>query len=117
MLTPHPLANTLSTSETSDPSPEIAAITYGDHGWTSSLVTYLTNDGTLTSYIRNGTTWTSGQPSIAQNAASNLSITAIASTQDMKMYAITNGTIYEYEVDEDDPLNWSMLSTVFTNSS
>lgn len=107
---------------TSDPSPEIAAITYGDHGWTSSLVTYLTSDGALTTYMRNGTTWTSGQPTITKSSSSaqdqdqsSLAFGAIAGTQDLKMYALTNGTIYEYTVDEQDPLSWTWLSTVITS--
>lgn len=103
---------------TSDPSPEIAAITYGQHGWTNSLVTYLTSDGTLTTYNRNGTTWTSGQPTIAKSGStdqSSLAFTGIAATQDLKMYAITNGTIYEYNIDEEDPLSWTWLSTVVTS--
>lgn len=102
-------------------SPEIAAITFGDHGWTNSLVTCLTSNGTLTSYIRNGTAWTSGQPTIEASSKASASgdlptFTAIAATQDMKMYGITNGTIYEYDVDEDNPLIWTSTGMVFSSS-
>lgn len=81
-------------------------------------MTYLTSDGALTSYIRNGTAWTSGQPSLAKESTTSAlpTFTAIAAAQDMKMYAITNGTIYEYDVDDEDPLSWELLSTVFTSS-
>lgn len=95
----------------------MVAITYGNQGWTNSLVTYLTSDGSLTSYIQNGTTWTSGQPSIERDDSStgNLSFTAIAASQNMKMYAIANGTIYEFEIEEDEPLDWEMHSTVYSS--
>lgn len=97
-----------------DSTPALAAISYGTNGWANSMVNYLAPNGTIITSIFDGTTWTSGLPTISDNAgAMNMpNFTNIAATQEMRVYALSNGTIYEYIVDETDPLSWKAGSKV-----
>lgn len=99
-----------------DPSPELAAITYGAHGLTNCLVNYLTPTGAIMSYVYNGTKWTSGQPSLTGGDSATANFSAVATAQNMRVYGLTNGSIYEYEVDSKNPLSWSKSTTVFTSA-
>lgn len=83
-------------------------MSYGTHGWTNSLVNYLTPDGTIMSYAYNGSIWTTGEPDIPNSP----NFTAIAAAQNMYVYASHNGSIYEYQVDITNPLSWTKSSTV-----
>lgn len=66
------------------------------------------------SYIYNGTAWTSGQPVLSggSGSASTNNFTAVAAAQNMRVYGLTNGSIYEYQVDSTNPLKWSKTMTV-----
>lgn len=97
----------------SDPNPELASITYGAHGLTNCLVNYLTPSGSVMSYIYNGTTWSSGQPMLSGGGSTTSNFSAMATAQNMRFYGLTNGTIYEYEVDSKNPLKWTKSTTVF----
>ncbi|CAN8101855.1 unnamed protein product [Discula destructiva] len=92
-----------------DTSPGLAAMTYGAHGLTKSLVNYLTPDGSIMSYLYNGSAWTSGRPDISGGPSK---LTTIAATQDMHVYGIFDGAIYEFLVNSTDPLSWSEESVV-----
>lgn len=94
-----------------DPNPELAAISYGQHGLTNVLVNYLAPGGSVMSYAYNGSTWTSGQPSLTGGPTN---FTAIATAQNMLVYGSFNGSIYEYEVDTTNPLKWTEKSTVMS---
>lgn len=103
---------TLNTTIANDTSPELAAITYGDHGLTNSLVNYLTPEGKFQSYLFNGTSWTSGVPKITDGQAN---YTAISAAQNLRVYATSNGSIYEYQVDKKDPLTWAAMGVVMAS--
>lgn len=64
------------------------------------------------SYVYNGTDWTSGQPSLSSGTTTSTNFTAVAAAQTMRVYGLSNGTIYEYQVNETDPLSWSKTTTV-----
>lgn len=64
------------------------------------------------SYIYNGTGWASGQPILSGGGSSTANFTAVATAQNMKVYGLTNGSIYEYEVDSTNPLKWTKTMTV-----
>lgn len=95
-----------------DPSPDLAAISYGSHGLTKVLVNYLAPGGSIMSYMYNGSKWTNGQPSLT-GGPTNFS--SIATAQNMLVYGSFNGSIYEYEVDDTNPLKWSSKSTVLSS--
>ncbi|KAJ4385769.1 hypothetical protein N0V93_010200 [Gnomoniopsis smithogilvyi] len=95
-----------------DTNPELAAISYGQHGLTNMLVNYLAPGGSINSYVYNGSAWTSGQPNLT-GGPTNFS--AIATAQNMLVYGSFNGSIYEYEVDNTNPLKWTEKSTVFAS--
>lgn len=95
-----------------DPSPELAAISYGQHGLTKMLVNYLAPGGSVMAYMYNGSKWTSGQPSLS-GGPTNFS--AIATAQNMLVYGSFNGSIYEYQVDDTNPLKWTEKSTVMSS--
>lgn len=103
---------TFSDTIAADPSPELAAITYGSHGLTKVLVNYLAPGGSIMSYMYNGSTWTSGQPSLT-GGTTNFS--AIATSQKVTVYGSFNGSIYEYKVDDTNPLKWTKMSTVLAS--
>lgn len=92
-----------------DPNPELAAISYGQHGLTNMLVNYLAPGGSIMSYVYDGSNWTTGQPALTGGPTN---FTAIATTQNMLVYGSFNGSIYEYEVDDTAPLKWTGKSVV-----
>lgn len=66
------------------------------------------------SYVYDGTEWTSGQPSLSSGTSASKNFTAVATAQNMRVYGLSNGTIYEYQVDKTDPLSWSKVATVLS---
>lgn len=94
-----------------DPSPDLAAISYGQHGLTKTLVNYLAPGGSIMSYVYNGSSWSSGQPSLIGGPTN---FTAIATAQNLRVYGSFNGSIYEYQVDDTDPLKWTESSPVLS---
>ncbi|KKY30006.1 hypothetical protein UCDDA912_g10052 [Diaporthe ampelina] len=98
-----------------NPSPGLASVSYGDHGWTKMIVAYLSSDGTLTSSFWNESAWTSGTPTLSGGPPASTNFTAIATTQNRMIYGLSDGGIYEYRFDDSDPLNWVYKSDVATN--
>lgn len=63
-------------------------------------------------YVYDGSSWTSGEPDIVDG---QMNFTAIAAAQNLMFYATYNGSIYEYQVDSEDPLSWSEYSLVLSS--
>lgn len=97
---------------TTDPSPTVASMTYGDHGWTNNMVTYLASNGTLVSHVYTGSNWTVGAPTLTGGPDGSTNLSCVATTQDMKAYGLSNGSIYEYLVNTADPFLWVFQSVV-----
>lgn len=104
-----------STTAMINPSPGLASVSYGDHGWTNMIVAYLASDGTLTSSFWNESAWTSGTPTLSGGPPGSTNLTAIATAQNKMIYGLSEGGIYEYRFDDSDPLNWIYTSDVATN--
>lgn len=98
-----------------NPSPGLASVSYGDHGWTNMIVAYLASDGTLASSYWNESAWTSGTPKLGGGPAGSTNFTAIATAQNRMIYGLSDGGIYEFRFDDSDPLNWIYTSPVATN--
>ncbi|KAL1870191.1 hypothetical protein Daus18300_005255 [Diaporthe australafricana] len=98
-----------------DPSPGLASVSYGDHGWTNMIVMYLASDGTLASSFWNESAWTRGTPNLSGGPSGSTNFTAMATAQNRMIYGLSNGGIYEYRFDDSDPLSWSYTSDVATN--
>lgn len=98
-----------------NPSPGLASVSYGDHGWTNMIVAYLASDGTLASSFWNESAWTSGTPKLGGGPAGSTNFTAIATAQNRMIYGLSGGGIYEFRFDDSDPLNWIYTSPVATN--
>ncbi|KAI7787335.1 hypothetical protein LA080_016410 [Diaporthe eres] len=98
-----------------NPSPGLASVSYGDHGWTNMMVAYLASDGTLTSSFWNESAWASGTPTLSGGPPGATNFTAIATAQNRMIYGLSDGGIYEYRFDDSGPLNWIYTSDVATN--
>lgn len=98
-----------------NPSPGLASVSYGDHGWTNMMVAYLASDGTLTASFWNESAWTGGTPALSGGPPGSANLTAIATAQNKMIYGLSEGGIYEYRFDDSDPLNWIYTSDVATN--
>ncbi|KAK7709827.1 hypothetical protein SLS64_006069 [Diaporthe eres] len=98
-----------------NPSPGLASVSYGDHGWTNMMVAYLASDGTLTSSFWNESAWASGAPTLSGGPPGSANFTAIATAQNRMIYGLSDGGIYEYRFDDSGPLNWIYTSDVATN--
>ncbi|KAG8161357.1 hypothetical protein KVR01_009621 [Diaporthe batatas] len=95
-----------------NPSPDLVSVSYGDHGWTNMMVTFLASDGTLTSSFWNESAWTAGAPTLSGGPAGSTNFTAIATTQNRMIYGLSEVGIFEYHFDDNNPLNWIFTSDV-----
>lgn len=92
------------------PAPEIASFSFGTHGWTNSLATYLTSSGSLVSSLWNGTTWTTSTPEIVGNTGN---FTAIAATQSQLMFGVVDGAVHQFRIDAaKDPFKWYHVNKI-----
>lgn len=98
-----------------NPSPGLASVSYGDHGWTNMIVAYLASDGTLAARFWNESAWAGGTPTLSGGPPGSANFTAIATAQNRMIYGLSGGGIYEYRFDDSDPLNWIYTSDVATN--
>ncbi|KAK6213622.1 hypothetical protein QIS74_09624 [Colletotrichum tabaci] len=102
--------NELASSIPTQPPPGIASLSFGSKGWTQSLVTYLTGDGSLVSAYWNTKKWTIGPTELDQKFGN---ATAIASTQAQRIFTISDGVIHQYRVDAaSDPFKWFHVNSL-----
>lgn len=98
-----------------NPSPGLASVSYGDHGWTNMIVAYVSSEGKLVSSFWNESAWTGGTPSLSGGPPASTNFTAMATAQNRMIYGLSDGGIYEYRFDDSNPLNWIYTSDVATN--
>ncbi|ORY58046.1 uncharacterized protein BCR38DRAFT_353481 [Pseudomassariella vexata] len=96
------------------PCPEVVSITYGENGWDNNLVTYLSADGDLVSNIWRGSAWDVQAPVLAGAPEGVDTFSSIATTQQMRTFALANGVIHEYTTTAANPFTWLWVGKVVT---